>query len=82
MQVAMIDCSPRGGHGKGSLFRIWPDCKYPVVGLITEWGDDEGNVETRTEKSDLGGTMRLGSQLCHLVDDCQVRQMYDAADDF
>src|SRR5690606_42142458 len=38
-----------------------------VVGLITEWVDSEGNVEERTETSDLGGTMRLGSQLCHLA---------------
>ena len=36
-----------------------------MVGLITEWVDDEGNVETAYRKSDLGGTMRLGGQLCH-----------------
>lgn len=37
-----------------------PDCKYPVVALITEWRDEDGNVEIRTEESDLGGTMRVG----------------------
>jgi CTP synthase len=77
MQVAMIEFARNvagmtGAHS--SEFK--KDCAYPVVGLITEWVDDEGNVETRTEKSDLGGTMRLGSQLCHLVDDSKVRQMY------
>lgn len=46
-----------------------PDCKYPVVALITEWRDEDGNVEVRTEKSDLGGTMRLGAQQCQLSDD-------------
>src|SRR5258708_32202963 len=35
-----------------------------VVALITEWYDREGKVEKRTEESDLGGTMRLGSQRC------------------
>ncbi|BBR41115.1 CTP synthase [Aeromonas veronii] len=77
MQVAMIEfarnvAGMEGAHS--SEFK--KDCAYPVVGLITEWVDEEGNVETRTEKSDLGGTMRLGSQLCHLVDDSKVRQMY------
>ncbi|MCC0181181.1 CTP synthase (glutamine hydrolyzing) [Aeromonas hydrophila] len=77
MQVAMIEfarnvAGMEGAHS--SEFK--KDCTYPVVGLITEWVDDEGNVETRTEKSDLGGTMRLGSQLCHLVEGSKVRQMY------
>ncbi|WP_429031977.1 glutamine hydrolyzing CTP synthase [Aeromonas veronii] len=77
MQVAMIEfarnvAGMEGAHS--SEFK--KDCAYPVVGLITEWVDEEGNVETRTEKSDLGGTMRLGSQLCHLVEDSKVRQMY------
>jgi len=37
---------------------------HPVVALITEWLDRTGRIEQRTEKSDLGGTMRLGSQKC------------------
>jgi CTP synthase len=34
----------------------------PVIGLITEWRTSSGEVERRNEKSDLGGTMRLGLQ--------------------
>jgi CTP synthase len=37
---------------------------HPVVALITEWLDRTGRIEQRSEKSDLGGTMRLGSQKC------------------
>ncbi|HWA39617.1 MAG TPA: CTP synthase [Burkholderiales bacterium] len=37
---------------------------HPVVALITEWLDRTGQIEKRTEKSDLGGTMRLGAQKC------------------
>jgi hypothetical protein len=33
-----------------------------VIALITEWKDADGTVKTRDEKSDLGGTMRLGAQ--------------------
>jgi len=40
------------------------DTTHPVVGLITEWVDQSGRTELRTEESDLGGTMRLGSQRC------------------
>jgi len=40
------------------------DTPHPVVALITEWLDRTGRIERRTEKSDLGGTMRLGSQKC------------------
>jgi len=49
---------------------------YPVVGLITEWRDASGRVEKRDETSDLGGTMRLGGQLCRLVDGTLARSIY------
>ena len=35
---------------------------HPVIGLITEWRTQSGEVERRSEDSDLGGTMRLGLQ--------------------
>jgi CTP synthase len=41
-----------------------PDSPHPVVALITEWLDHTGRIERRTDKSDLGGTMRLGTQKC------------------
>jgi CTP synthase len=36
--------------------------EHPVIGLITEWRTATGDVERRSEESDLGGTMRLGLQ--------------------
>ena len=47
-----------------------------MVGLINEWLDEKGQVEYRCENSDLGGTMRLGSQLCHLVKGTKVCDVY------
>src|SRR3546814_4110364 len=35
---------------------------HPVIGLITEWRTQSGELERRSEGSDLGGTMRLGLQ--------------------
>ncbi|MCU5772985.1 CTP synthase (glutamine hydrolyzing) [Erwiniaceae bacterium BAC15a-03b] len=77
MQVALMEFARNvaGMEGANSTEFV-PDCKYPVVALITEWRDEEGNVEMRSEQSDLGGTMRLGSQQCQLTDNSLVRQMY------
>ncbi|HVN42536.1 MAG TPA: CTP synthase [Steroidobacteraceae bacterium] len=35
---------------------------HPVIALITEWQDQKGTHEERSETSNLGGTMRLGAQ--------------------
>ena len=49
-----------------------------VVGLMTEW--TRGNkTETRTKDSDLGGTMRLGSYPCDLIENTKVREIYGTA---
>src|SRR3954463_12205787 len=41
-----------------------PDTPHPAAALSTEWLDRPGRIERRTDKSDLGGTMRLGAQRC------------------
>jgi len=50
----------------------------PVVGLITEWTTAEGGTETRSETSDLGGTMRLGGQECRLEPGSLSAEAYSA----
>jgi CTP synthase len=52
--------------------------EHPVVGLITEWQDRTGRVEKRSASSDLGGTMRLGGQTCHLAEESLAREIYGA----
>jgi CTP synthase len=49
---------------------------YPVVALITEWVNADGKTEMRDENADLGGTMRLGSQDCHLVEGSLAKATY------
>lgn len=77
MQVALIEYARdvAGMVGANST-EFDPDTKYPVVALITEWKDESGKVEKRSDKSDLGGTMRLGGQLCHLQPGSKVRELY------
>jgi CTP synthase len=49
---------------------------HPVVALITEWLDRTGRIEKRTDKSDLGGTMRLGSQKVPVEKDSLAFSIY------
>ncbi|GHD31736.1 CTP synthase [Parahalioglobus pacificus] len=51
---------------------------HPIVALITEWQNADGSTEQRDESSDMGGTMRLGAQPCHLESDSKVREIYGA----
>jgi CTP synthase len=48
----------------------------PVIALITEWTTASGEVEQRSERSDLGGTMRLGAQECRLKAGTLARELY------
>ena len=63
MQVACIefarDVLGLEGANSTEFNRATPD---PVIALITEWRDATGTTVKRDERSDLGGTMRLGSQ--------------------
>ena len=46
------------------------------MALITEWLDREGRVEKRTNDSDLGGSMRLGSQRCPIKANTLASSIY------
>lgn len=77
MQVAVIEygrnvAKLEGAHSTEFL----PDSPHPVIGLITEWMDAEGQVEVRSAQSDLGGTMRLGAQKCRLQIDSLAFELY------
>ncbi|MEG9487132.1 glutamine hydrolyzing CTP synthase [Mannheimia indoligenes] len=79
MQIALIEYARNvAGLTEANSSEFDKDCPQPVIGLITEWQDADGNVETRTDESDLGGTMRLGSQQCHLIEGSKARELYGA----
>ncbi len=77
MQSAVIEYARNkiGLEGANST-EFMPDSPYPVIGLITEWLSETGEIEKRDETSDLGGTMRLGSQKCQLVPGSLAHQVY------
>ncbi|MFO7326359.1 MAG: CTP synthase, partial [Pseudomonadota bacterium] len=51
---------------------------HPVIAMITEWQDAMRGVQQRTEKSDMGGTMRLGAQDIELSEGSLARSLYGA----
>ncbi|MEL0640618.1 CTP synthase [Pseudoalteromonas aliena] len=81
MQVALIEYARNvAGLTDANSTEFNANSEAPVVGLITEWLDAEGKIEVRDEKSDLGGTMRLGAQKCHLTPGSKVHEVYGNAE--
>ena len=77
MQIALIEYARNvAGLSKANSSEFDKNCEQPVVALITEWQDAEGNTEVRSDASDLGGTMRLGAQQCHLLEGSRARTLY------
>jgi CTP synthase len=79
MQLATIEFARNvvGLAGANST-EFDPDTPHPVVALITEWMDRTGRIERRDATSDLGGTMRLGSQKCPVQPGTLAARIYGA----
>jgi len=77
LHAAIIDIARNclGLQGAHST-EIEENPEHPVIGLITEWRDQDGQVERRDEESDLGGTMRLGEQPCVLNQGSLAERVY------
>jgi CTP synthase len=80
MQLAVVEFARDvAGMTDAHSTEFEPATTHPVIGLITEWLDRGGQIEKRSEQSDLGGTMRLGGQACELKDATLARGIYGAA---
>lgn len=77
MQVAVIEFARNVvGVAAANSTEFNPDTSDPVIGLITEWEDESGTLEQRSEDFDYGGTMRLGAQQARLVEGSRAREIY------
>ncbi len=77
MQVAVIEYARHIlGWDDANSTEFDKTSKHPVVGLITEWQTASGEMEQRSEDSDLGGTMRLGAQECALTAGSRAFECY------
>ncbi len=77
MQVAVIEFARHvAGLENAHSSEFNSNTPHPVVALITEWQTHDGNTERRSEQSDLGGSMRLGAQPCHLLPGTHSYRLY------
>ena len=77
MQVALVDFARHvAGLEDAHSTEFKPETLHPVIALITEWQDRAGGIERRSKISDLGGSMRLGEQVCKLRAGSLVHELY------
>ena len=77
MQLAVIEYARNvAGVADATSTEFNRSTKSPLIGLITEWLDERGEVQQRSADSDLGGTMRLGAQKSELVAGTKTAEVY------
>jgi len=77
MQVAVIEYARHmAGMEQAHSTEFDAGSEQPVIGLITEWLDEDGSLQVRNQNSHLGGSMRLGAQECCLVQGGLSREFY------
>ncbi|MCW8963501.1 MAG: CTP synthase [Gammaproteobacteria bacterium] len=78
MQVAVIEYARHVANlADAHSTEFKKETSNPVIALITEWKSADGKTEVRDEDSDLGGTMRLGGQVCQLKPGSLAQRLYD-----
>ncbi|MDF7675646.1 CTP synthase [Neisseriaceae bacterium ESL0693] len=79
MQIALIEYARHVmGLADANSTEFNLKTTHPIVALIEEWQDREGQIEKRDIHTDLGGTMRLGAQEVILQPDSLAYQIYGA----
>lgn len=77
LQTAVIEYAQNVLHLSGANSTEFDKkSQHPVIAMISEWRDGAGEMVYRDEHSDLGGTMRLGGQVCHIKSGTLAHQIY------
>jgi CTP synthase len=75
MQMACIEAARNTAGIKNASSTEFGPTREPIVGIMTEW--IKGNeTQTRTDSTDLGGTMRLGAYPAQLTRGSRVADIY------
>lgn len=81
MQLAVVEFARNvAGMPEATSTEFNRNTKQPLIGLITEWLDERGELQQRSNESNLGGTMRLGTQTSELVEGTKIREIYGLAE--
>ncbi|MDI1299521.1 CTP synthase [Methylotenera sp.] len=79
MQLAVIEFARNvAGLTGANSTEFDAEAPHKLIGLIDEWKDASGKIEKRDENSDLGGTMRLGAQVCPIEPNTLAASIYGA----
>ncbi|MFZ9141057.1 MAG: CTP synthase [Burkholderiaceae bacterium] len=77
MQLAVVEYARHvAGLTKANSTEFDPSTPEPMIALITEWVGADGSVQSRSQASDLGGTMRLGAQRCQVKPGTRAHEIY------
>jgi len=77
MQLAVVEFARNvAGLTEATSTEFNRRTSQPLIGLITEWIDERGDLQTRHDSSDLGGTMRLGAQKAILTAGSKAQKIY------
>lgn len=77
MQMAVIEFARNVCNFSDALSTEFGETSNPVIGLMTEWHQKD-NIQKRSEKSNLGGTMRLGVYECDLMPNSKTAKIYQS----
>lgn len=81
MQLAVIEFARNvAGLTQATSTEFNKKTPQPIISLITEWLDEKGELQERSDSSNLGGTMRLGSQTSLLLEGTKMRDIYGSAE--
>ncbi|MGF1528025.1 MAG: CTP synthase [Candidatus Competibacterales bacterium] len=77
LQLAVIEFARhRAAMADANSTEFDPATPHPVIAMVTEWTNLDGQLERRSAGGDLGGTMRLGAQQCRLGEGTLARHIY------
>ena len=75
MQLAVIEFARNVMKLNNASSTEFGNTIYPIVSLMTEWQSNNG-TERRDILAEYGGTMRLGSYECHLLENSKIFKIY------
>ncbi|HAM46780.1 MAG TPA: CTP synthetase [Alphaproteobacteria bacterium] len=75
MQMAVVEAARNLAGIAQASSSEFGGCREMLVGLMTEWMN-KGELETRSDQGDLGGTMRLGAYPARLIAGSRVAEIY------
>ena len=77
LQIAVIEFARHVAGMDGAYSTEFSDSgDFPVVALVTEWTEGDGQIKERGDGDDLGGTMRLGAQEASLTPNSLCARIY------